>query len=90
MPAYCNYTKITDILKGCCEESIQTLFYFNNATKNVMEMQTVKTLIRLLLREQSDLGLHCFPPGATKLGEIYGKFTLLLLNDQMSGIESDR
>ena len=26
-----------------------------------VEEQTVKTLIRLLLEEQSDLGLHCLP-----------------------------
>ena len=26
-----------------------------------MVKQTVKTLIRLLLEEQSDLGLHCLP-----------------------------
>ena len=25
------------------------------------ELQTVQTLIRLLLEEQSDLGLHCLP-----------------------------
>ena len=27
----------------------------------VKKIQTVKTLIRLLLKEQSDLGLHCLP-----------------------------
>ena len=36
----------------------QTLGYF---VMMQMEKQTVKTLIRLLLWEQSDLGLHCLP-----------------------------
>ena len=29
--------------------------------KMQLELQTVQTLIRLLLSEQSDLGLHCLP-----------------------------
>ena len=37
----------------------QTLQYFIKTMQ--MEWQTVKTLIRLLLEEQSDLGLHFLP-----------------------------
>ena len=37
----------------------QTIEYF--VQKMQVEQQTVKTLIRLLLQEQSDLGLHCLP-----------------------------
>ena len=41
------------------KQRCQTLAYF--AKKMQMEKQTVKTLIRLLLKEQSDLGLHFLP-----------------------------
>ena len=46
----------------------QTFGYF--IKKMQMEGQTVKTLIRLLLVEQSDLGLHCLPK--TYLSEKFG------------------
>ena len=37
------------------------------------KLQTVKTLIRLLLEEKSNLGLHCFPrPGCSKTYGCYG------------------
>ena len=41
------------------KQRCQILGYF--VKKVQMELQTVKTLIRLLLEEQSDLGLHCLP-----------------------------
>ena len=57
------YTVILNVLK------FQTLFYFCiqikclvtglEFTKCLSEQQTGKTLIRLLVRKQSDLGLHC-------------------------------
>ena len=38
------------------------------------ELQTVKTQIRLLLEEQSDLGLHCLPrPICPKTKDHYSK-----------------
>ena len=48
----------------------QTSGYF--VKKMQMEYQTVKTLIRLLLEEQSDLVLHCLPTYLSKnFGSIY-------------------
>ena len=40
----------------------QFVFTMHEVVKKVqMEWETVKTLIGLLLLEQSDLGLHCLP-----------------------------
>ena len=56
--------KFSDARKPCCNQpKIQTempnlrVFHQNDANGK----QAVKTLIRLLLWEQSDLGLHCSP-----------------------------
>ena len=62
--SYRKIPKFSDARKICCnlqkiKRRGQTLGYF--VKKMEMELQTVKTLIRLLLEEQSDLGLHCLP-----------------------------
>ena len=58
----------SEIIQSKCSKSVNTfLFLFSNKMlviragihKCLSEMQTGKTLIRLLLQKQSDLGLHC-------------------------------
>ena len=63
LSAFRKVPKFADAKTLCCNlpkvQRGQTLRYFDE--KMQMEWQTVKTLIRRLLEEQSDLGLHCLP-----------------------------
>ena len=74
---YRKVLKFSDAKKLCCNQpEIQTkrpnLRVFHQ--KDANGKQTVKTLIRLLLKEQSDLGLHCLPrPVCPKTLNHYGK-----------------
>ena len=57
--------KFSDARNLCCYlPKIQTKRVC--CQKDEKEMQTVKTLITLLLEEQSDLGLHCLPRPKTE------------------------
>ena len=75
---YRKILKFSDARKLCCnlpkiQEKRPNLRVFHQ--KDADGIPTVKTQIRLLLEEQSDLGLHCLPrPNCPKTLDHYGKY----------------
>ena len=47
------------------------LSYFDNSTSATVTFQTVQTLIRGLLQEPSDLGLHCLKTSSVYYTQVY-------------------
>ena len=70
-----------------CEQSSENIHSFILPVKNVILVQTMQTQIRLLLVEQSDLGLHCLSTYPAPLGCITKMNLCSQLHDLNDAIE---